>query len=175
MKLFGHSGSDRREDIQKIKEIRDIVDNSGRPAPLQRPIGPPEQTYMRPPAPIRLPSQPQPEPKPTAPSLFIKIEKYQEIVKQIQNLKSLSLTLRDAMDALSEMEKELKNGMQMAKSSLDKFNYTLLQLDGSLIRSQGVATSPSEDTKELEDYVRDIYKQVERLKGDMRTISSVEE
>ncbi|MBN2101696.1 MAG: hypothetical protein JW716_02390 [Candidatus Aenigmarchaeota archaeon] len=183
MKLFGGSSSNRKEDIQKIKEIRDIVDNSGRPMqPSQIPQGPPRQPVqgpprgppqIRPPAQIRPP--PQPEPQPSTPSLFIKIERYQEIAKQIQSLKSLALTLRDAMEALSEMEKELKNGMQMAQGALDKFNYTLLQLDGSLIRSQGVAMSPTEDTKELEEYVRGVYKQVQRMKGDMRTISSVED
>ncbi len=195
MKLFGGSDSKRKEDIQKIKEIRDIVDNSGRPAqppvrsdnpvppvtnreimqprpqvPQPRIQPPPPMPQSRPPEQMR-PAHAGVSHKATSPPLFIKIEKYKEIVDQIHKLRSLSLTLRDALDALFEMERELRNGMEMAQKTLDNFNATLLQLDGALIRSQGIPSSDNEDAKELEEYVRGVYKQVQRLKTDMRTIS----
>lgn len=200
MKLFRHPAGKKKEDIRKIKDIRDIVDGSKRKDPLSVPAPPAkaaESSDMKPPAPAK--RQPRPDvtddmvEKPPinpydfagsvkkhatsskgniSPPLFIKIERYKEIVRQVQSIRSMSLTLRDALDALFEMEKELKLGLDMTQKTLDRFNASLLELDGSLIRSQGIEIEPHEDTKELESYVRNVYKQVERLKTDMKTITS---
>jgi hypothetical protein len=201
MKLFGGGSRSRgKEDIQRIKEIRDIVDGSAgnvevdseqmmlkrppeQPAP-PRFGAPPARNMkgadftvrsapvMRPPEPVRAaPANPQSQG--ISPPLFIKVEKYKDIVSQIQSLRSQSLTLRDALDALFEMEKEIKNGLDMAQKTLDNFNTTLLALDGMLIRSQGLdSTGPNQEARELEEYVKSVYKQVERLRSDMKTITA---
>ncbi|NOX71304.1 MAG: hypothetical protein GXO64_01215 [Candidatus Micrarchaeota archaeon] len=182
MKLFGRLPVKKKEDIEKIKEIRNIVDGSHKnqkmaekkilppPLPLDEQKPMPSLSEHKTESPVQVPKRPVE--KHASPPLFIKIERYREIVKQIQDLRSTALTLRDALDALFEMEREIKAGLDIAQKTLDKFNTTLLALDGSLIRSQGIDVEPAEESKELEEYIRKIYSQVERIRTDMKTISS---
>jgi len=53
-------------------------------------------------------------PKGKGPPLFIKLEKYQDVINTIHKLKTFSLSLRDALDALADVEKELQTGMSLA-------------------------------------------------------------
>ena len=191
MKLFKRNNTQKKEDIQKIKEIRDIVDSSSKPMP------PPVSKPLPPPPPVHEQAKPQaegidmgklsqnkpakPAPAPdgaqaveeaSSPPLFIKIDKYKDVVRQIHDLRSTALTLRDALDALFDMEKELKEGLNIAQKTLDRFNATLLSLDSSLVKSKGFSSDAGDDSRELEEYIRNVYKQVERLRNDMKAISS---
>jgi len=170
MKLFRHEASRKKEDIERIKEIRSILDGSAKPDAMIPPK-PQSKLDKRPVAAPAIPDV-QAKKETASPPLFIKIDRYKDIVREIQDLRSLSLTLRDALDALFEMEKEIKGGLEMTQKTLDGFNTTLLALDGSLIRSQGIDIEPSEDSRELEEYVRNVYKQVQKIRNDMNTISS---
>ncbi|MFH1445207.1 MAG: hypothetical protein ABIF08_01865 [Nanoarchaeota archaeon] len=97
-----------------------------------------------------------------APPLFIKIEKYNDIVNHIKRLKSLSLGLRDALDALGEIEKEIANGVVVANRALDGLNEIVRELD---IRFAKVREMEDKRTpKHIDDYVQRSYERVEKLK-----------
>jgi hypothetical protein len=113
---------------------------------------------------------PRAPPKPAAPPLFIKIDKYRDVLKNVQELKSYSVGLRDAMDALADVEHELKVGMDIANKALDRFNTLLSLLDSKLIRIDGVEPSDVQTPKEIDDYVKGLYDQIERIKHELRTI-----
>jgi len=107
---------------------------------------------------------------PTAPPLFVKVDKYQEIISSIQKLKSYSLGLRDALDALSDIEKELQNGMSVINRALDSFNSIIAMLDSKLLRIQGVERTTAEIPKEMDEYVRDVHDQMEKIRHDIKSI-----
>ena len=71
--------------------------------------------------------------KKPSPPLFIKIDKYRELVQSIKDLRSHALSLRDALDALTDIEKELRNGINITQSSLDRFNSIIASLDSRLL------------------------------------------
>ena len=126
------------------------------------------------PAPIADIPRPAPAPKAAAkaaaPPLFIKIDKYKDVLKTVQELKSFSVGLRDAMDALAEVEHELKVGMEIANKALDRFNALLSLLDSKLIRIDGMEEQDVQTPKEIDDYVKGLYDQIERIKHELRTI-----
>jgi len=107
--------------------------------------------------------------KKPSPPLFIKIDKYRELVQSIKDLRSHALSLRDALDALTDIEKELRNGINITQSSLDRFNSIIASLDSRLL-SVGAEEEIVEVPREMDDYVRELYDHVERIKHDLKTI-----
>jgi len=103
------------------------------------------------------------------PPLFIKIDKYRELVQNIKDLRSHALSLRDALDALTDIEKEFRNGISITQNSLDNFNNVITILDSKLLRV-GAEEEVIEVPKEMDDYVKDLYDHVERIKHDLKTI-----
>lgn len=108
--------------------------------------------------------------KPASPPLFIKIDKYRDVLKNVQELKSFSVGLRDAMDAIAEVEHELKAGMDIANKALDRFNTLLSLLDSKLMRIEGMEEGEVQTPKEIDNYVKGLYDQIERIKHELRTI-----
>jgi hypothetical protein len=130
----------------------------------------------------RTPRQPKPLTPPFAPlkkspPLFIKIDKYSDVVKNLQSLKSYALSLRDAIDALSDIENELKSGLSLTQKALDRFNTIISLLDSRLLRFQG---GESEDvgplkltpksSDEIDSYIKGMYEQMEKIRDELKTI-----
>ena len=127
----------------------------------------------------KLPERPPEEPgKPSraprsklAPPLFIKVDKYENVIKNIQELRSYALSLRDALDALADIEKELKVGMEIAHKALDRLNVIISSLDSELLRTEGINIEGEvKSPKEVEGYIKNVYNQIERLKDELRAI-----
>ena len=104
-----------------------------------------------------------------SPPLFIKIDKYRELVQSIKDLRSNALSLRDALDALTDIEKELRNGISITQNSLDRFNSIISTLDSRLLKV-GAEEEIVEVPREMDNYVRELYDHVERIKHDLKTI-----
>src|SRR4030042_845900 len=149
---------------------------NGPPAPLMPPA----------PAPPRRPASPPPSIVPTSfsfedesrsegpyPPLFIKIDKYKEIIQNLQRLKSYSLSLRDAMDALNDIEKELRTGIEITQKALDDFNSIIAMLDTKLIRLSGgdEGQIEGEVPEHMDDYIKGVYDQISKIRDELRTIS----
>ena len=104
------------------------------------------------------------------PPLFIKIDKYREVVNNLSKLKTYSLSLRDSLDALSEIEKELQRGLSLSNRALDNFNTIIASLDSKISRlppsdvDEGVMDETSE-------YVKSLHDQVERIRSDLKGIN----
>lgn len=107
-----------------------------------------------------------------APPLFIKIDKYQEVVDSLVKLKSISLSLRDALDALADIEKELTTGINISHKALDDFNTIISILDSKLMRMGELGTGRGKQSPgDLNTYVRGIYDQMDKIKQDLKNVS----
>ncbi len=116
-----------------------------------------------------------PQPAIKGPPVFIKVERFKELLDDIQQLRSYSLGLRDAIDAMSEIEKEFKVAMNLTNKVLDKVNMLLSSIDMKLLKKGG-EPPPAEAMSikpppEIENYVKGIYDQIEKLKGELQSIS----
>ncbi len=133
---------------------------------------------LKPPRPERLP--------PGSPPLFIKIDKYREVLKNIRNLRSYILNLRDALDVLEDMQKELANGIHIAQRTLDELNIILSSLDSLFLKPRAIEHEEIEEKeeeaykpqhpeaprpKEVESYVRDVYSELEKLRNQLKSLS----
>jgi len=157
------------------------------PKPIPRPIPKPVSEGNLPEAPRPEGAKPVPAPQPVlekhvsrpehihppkAPPLFIKIDKYREVVDNLQKLKSFALSLRDALDALADIEKELTTGINIAHKALDDFNTIISVLDSKLMRVGEIGTGETQSSsKEVDSYVRNIYDQMDKIKQELKSVS----
>ncbi|MBI4182291.1 MAG: hypothetical protein HY520_04975 [Candidatus Aenigmarchaeota archaeon] len=105
------------------------------------------------------------------PPLFIKIEKYQEVVNTLHKLKTFSLSLRDALDALADVERELRNGVVIAHKALDHFNQTIATLDTKISRlppEEDMDLAERQDMGEMDAYVQNLHQQVQKIRHDLK-------
>lgn len=105
-----------------------------------------------------------------SPPVFIKIDKYTEIVKNLGNLKSYALSLRDALDAIADIEKELTTGITIAHKALDDFNTIIAVLDSKLLRASAIKDMDVSAPGDVDKYIKGIYDQMERIKSELKAI-----
>ena len=109
-----------------------------------------------------------------SPPVFVKVERYRELLEDLQQLRSYSLGLRDALDAMSELEKEFKTAMGLTHKVLDKLNIIISSIDMKLLRrqdSEAGGESSIRPPPEIEEYVKSIYEQIDRLKTELHSLS----
>ncbi|MCD6590784.1 MAG: hypothetical protein J7K72_02315 [Candidatus Aenigmarchaeota archaeon] len=113
--------------------------------------------------------------RPTSPPLFIKIDRYNEVIKNLRNLRNRALNLKDALDILEEIHKEIENAIDVAQKTLDEVHMLITNLDSFFLRPQAAETPIDEEyapegPSELDNYVKDVYSQLEKLKAQLRAI-----
>ena len=133
-----------------------------------------EETSPQPlptPQPPSIPKKIEKPVKKETPPVFIKVDKYEEIVKALQNLKSKALTLRDALDALDDMEKELRTAIALSHKALDYFNEAISILDARLLKIEGIEPEEAKEN-DMDSYIKGIHDQIEKIKSELKTIAS---
>lgn len=166
MKLFG----------DKSKEIKELQSEEKKSETEEKKYQPPAKLP-------EIKKRPQPPKKSTKPSksppLFIKVDKYRSIIKNIRDLKSQLLNLRDALDVLDDIQKELSNGVQVAHGTIDELNTLISNLDSFFLKPQGVEPHMDEEDipgsvrlkqGDVDNYMRDVHGQLERLRAQLRAM-----
>ena len=105
-----------------------------------------------------------------SPPVFIKIDKYIDIVRNLQKLKSYAMSLRDALDALADIEKELTTGISISHKALDDFNSIIALLDSKLLRVSAIHDTDAGPSGDMDNYIKGIYEQMERIKAELKGI-----
>jgi Mg2+ and Co2+ transporter CorA len=113
--------------------------------------------------------------KMASPPVFVKLDRYRELLEDIQNMRSYTLGLRDALDAMGELEKEFKTAMGITNKVLDKLNIIISSIDMKLMKRSGETTEDIlgsiKPPPEIEEYIRNIYEQIEKLKSELQALS----
>jgi hypothetical protein len=147
-----------------------------RPAALPMPEPAPMPRGMGPARPLRLPETgggPKEGERGVhgSPPVFIKIDKYSDIVKNLQKLKSYAMSLRDALDALSDIEKEITTGISIAHKALDDFNTIIAILDSKLLKASAIEDMDIGAPGDVDKYIKGIYDQMEKIKTELKEMS----
>src|SRR3989338_7182480 len=111
--------------------------------------------------------------QPRGAPLFIKIDRSRDVVRDVQRLKSASAGLRDALDAMAELQRELQASTTVIAKALDKFNSTLTGLDAKFVRVGAVETEPAPPEpihQELRSQVTDLHAQMQRLRTELKDL-----
>ncbi|MDD5417045.1 MAG: hypothetical protein PHU12_03655 [Candidatus Aenigmarchaeota archaeon] len=108
------------------------------------------------------------EPKNFAP-LFIKVDKYKEVLQKIQKLKTILSSLNSLARLETELEKIAEDIENVEKKNLDEFSSIIAQLDQELVRPQSfepyIKNQPVTDgyIKELETDINAMKSRTQNL------------
>ena len=109
-----------------------------------------------------------------SPPVFVKVDRYKELLDDVAKMRSYSLGMRDALDVMSELEKEFKTAMSLTNKVMDKLNILLSSIDMKLTRKGSETPEESMSIKpppEIEQYVKGIYEQIDKLKTELQSLS----
>jgi len=112
----------------------------------------------------------QPQEKPTFAPLFVKIDRYKNILKSMSELKTTLSLMRNSFAVLDQMEQLKVENMKLISNALDKVEKKLIALDAEFLRPSGFHDEMNEqyETESLQGVVSDLQSQIQQLKNEMQ-------
>jgi hypothetical protein len=187
MPLFG-----RKKEVNEIQEIKkaieqppeteehsDVIEMLRRSieSPIQRPIEPMEKTI--PPLQIEEFSKKLPEPaaeeqkeRPSFAPLFVKLDKYKQILNSLVELKTTIAVIKNAFAVLNELERLKLENLKMIESSIEKMDKKLVSLDSEFLRPSGFHEDiPAQmySPENFEAILNDLRNQIGQLRSEIQT------
>ncbi len=153
--------SERKEGIALPAENQQSVQQ-------QMPLPPPPKREAE--RQIRL--QPRSQAMRQSPPLFIKLEKYSDVVRNVQELQAYAAEMRRTVDMLVETEQRLHRGIEGAYNALEGLNDRLSTLTKRLAGEQQEGQKPMNVQKasELTGYVKDVHGELDKIMSDLENI-----
>ncbi|MBI5347346.1 MAG: hypothetical protein HZB66_01925 [Candidatus Aenigmarchaeota archaeon] len=104
--------------------------------------------------------------------LFVKIEKYRDIVKSVQEIRTFIAGTKQAFTILSEIETIRKDALNILKTTMQRLEKRTVELDNIMLRPRGIPFEEEsvEEVGHVEDGLMDLQRQISELKKDLETL-----
>ncbi len=145
----------KREDIENVK--RAVSEQQ----PTKEIIEPPKIEATK------LPKRPSFAP------LFVKIERYQEVLNRIQNLKSTLAAVRDILGLMREIDKIKLEAETLLQRNIEEITKSIMELDREFVRPRGIDIKVGKEefqAERVESYVSELQKELENLRSQLQTV-----
>jgi hypothetical protein len=113
----------------------------------------------------------EPEKQAAAP-LFVKLDRYRNILKSIGEIKSTLVLMKNALTMLNQIEKIENENMNLVASALESIEKKLATLDTEFLRPTGLGdeTPQESEFENVQSVLSDLHTQIEQLKGNMQQV-----
>lgn len=105
--------------------------------------------------------------------LFIKIERYQEILSSIQNLKSILLQTRDLLSLMQQLDKIKIESEMLLQKSVQEVVVNISNMDKEFVKPKGFQTEaeivPNLEYDKVEGYVGDLQRELDNLRAQLQS------
>jgi len=102
--------------------------------------------------------------------LFIKLDKYKNIVSALMQLKTYTIALKNSLVALEHIEKAREETISVLSKNLEKMNEKISELEKDLVKPIGFPYAPPETFEELstlQTSLTSLKSQIEQLKEEI--------
>ncbi len=174
--IFFSKKPKQEEEMKKIKkavEAKDIAREESESFPENFPEMPESMSEfterIEPEMPERIS---RPEPIVSAP-LFVKIEKYRNVLNTLNDLKTTVLMLKNALVVQKELERTRDENVNLIQLGINKIDKKLLALDAEFLRPRGyIEQLPTHmhESEGLEGAVDNLKSQIDDLKSELETV-----
>lgn len=121
----------------------------------------------------QMPPAPQPA-QPTDAPLFVKIDRYRNIISTVGYLKNVIKLMKNSFTILKEVEIVREQTVKSMRETLSKIEQRVNSLDSDMVRPSGVSMEPAvrdqKDVYGVESTVADLRSQISQLKSDLQKI-----
>ncbi|MBI4170277.1 MAG: hypothetical protein HY514_01170 [Candidatus Aenigmarchaeota archaeon] len=143
-------------DVKKeMKDIKDAIEEE-----------PHFDEELAPPAPFKPFEQEQSAP------LFVKVEKYHDVISGIQEMKLFVAAVKDIFAIMQELEQVRNDALNIMKVTVQRLEKSVVEMDAELLRPRGVSISPfpqgKAEAKHIESSLAELQKQLIELKQELR-------
>lgn len=183
MGIFGGWNKDEKKPVdfpKDIEDIKNVVDNT----PNMRMSHGSQQddpTPWRPQPEEWNPQQPptrenweheQQDNTPVFAPLFVKIDRYRNILSAITSIKTTVVVIRNSLGVMMELDKARQQAMSLMRDAMEKVDKRLSNLDNELVRPSGFTTQTpmdvSQDVHGVENTLSDLKSQIAQLKNELQ-------
>jgi hypothetical protein len=110
--------------------------------------------------------------KPAVAPLFVKMDRYRQILTTIGNLKTALMIVKNSLVTLKQIEKVRDDTFNIVGDIIEKMDDKLIVLDNNLLRPAGFHESEQgspeqQDIRSIEATVADLQGQIEQLKSEL--------
>lgn len=173
MPLFG-----KKKEKTVPKEVIPPLPTIEKIMPIETPR-PTEKIIPLPPKPenIEKPKEIKPEreaERPMFAPLFVKIDRYRQILNAIGYLKTSMVIIRNSLLTLNELDKAREETMKIIQEALEKTEKKISELDSELVRPSGyheLEKPEYQDVETIEATIADLKGQIEQLKSEVESMS----
>lgn len=104
--------------------------------------------------------------------LFVKIDRYQEILNSVENLKSILLGVRDLLNLMQQLDRIKIESETLLNKNIQEVILNISNMDKEFIRPKGVrAEEPAIQNAEYErvgNYIGDLQRELDNLKSQLQ-------
>ena len=151
---------DTREDFSEIKNAIDSdLDENDEPEPQPQP----ENAYQ--------PEYAPPVQEESAP-LFVKVDKYKEILTSIQEIKIFVSGMKQLFNIIHDLETVREEALKIMRATIQRFERCIVEIDTELLRPKGadigIVPRGTEEVRHIETSLGDLQKQLSSLREDLK-------
>lgn len=153
MAFWSKKKKEKKEDIEAVKQA------------VSQPDVVPESMDMPKIELGKLPERPRFAP------LFVKIDRYQEVLKTIEDLKSMLLNARDILNVMQQLDKIKQESESLLQKNIQEVVKSIAALDSEFVRPKGVGmeeTMPSFKAEKVESYVGELERELQHLRSQLQ-------
>lgn len=144
----------QRKDIEAVKQA--VV-----PERQQEPVSLPKIELGK------LPDRPRFAP------LFVKIDRYQEVLSTIQNLKEILLGARDLLNLMQQLDRIRLEAETLLQKNIQEVVLNISNMDKEFVRPKGIQTEEHQvsnvEYEKVGSYVGELQRELENLKSQLQT------
>lgn len=151
-----------RRAVEEVKPYQPPTVQQSPVQPIQRPVETPKEQ----------PKEIKPETKeekPTFAPLFVKLDRYKQILTTMNYVKTALVMVKNSLSILDELDKIRSENLSVVRDALDKVEKSMLTLDSEFLRPSGFheETSQLNEVASLSVTIDDLKGQIEQLKSEL--------
>ena len=106
----------------------------------------------------------------TGAPLFVKVDKYRDIIKSVQEMKLFVASTKQVFTALHEIESLRSDTLNVLRATIQRLERSITEIDTELVRPHGVSVAAEESVEvtHIESSLNDLQKQLLDLKRDLQ-------
>ena len=138
------------------KELRDIKEIMDQDEEMPVPVAPQMPIVQR--------------EKESAAPLFVKVDKYRDIISSIHEMKLYVSSTKQVFSVLQEIESLRSETLNVLRTTMQRLERSVIEMDAELLRPQGVTMTEekSSEVTHIESSLTDLQKQLLDLKRELQ-------
>ncbi len=109
--------------------------------------------------------------RPSFAPLFVKIDRYQEVLNSIESLKSILLNVRDLLNLMQHLDRMRMESETLLQKNIQEIVASISNLDNEFVRPKGVQIEEHQPKIEFEkvgSYVGELQRELDNLKSQLQ-------